>query len=246
MIGIINFTHSDPLYLSIKEKEKIVRENPKNILTMIKEKKLGGGMVSLVSLLENGLNLFRGANIHSISTTMSTLLVSRGEVMSKRMEVAVTSHTRTTEFYLEMVLKGLGIDYKLIHSSHTEADDLLTEADYALVIGDEALKVYRSKLRILLDTGFEFSRLYHLQPLYAAMAYRKDEMPPSEFSVLESAVHPDMKVVNAASMEAASRLDLPESILKRYYSVIRYDYPDLLDRTVEFVSKHLKSGSSGH
>lgn len=239
MIGIINFTHSDPLYSAIRKKEVIVRETPSRILRKVLDNELEGGMVSLVSLIENGLELCRGANIHSISTTMSTILVSSGKELKKDMEVAVTSHTRTTEFYTEMVLKGLGINYRMIHTDKTYADDLLESADYALVIGDEALKVYGGKQRILLDVGYEFSRVYHLQPLYATLGY-KGETVPDDMAAVNDAVFPSGKEVDDAVSSVSERLGLSRVLMKRYYSLIKYDYPAHLDRTVDFVRKHIR------
>lgn len=239
MIGVINFTHSDPLYSAIANKDAVLRESPRKILEMLLDGRLDGGMVSLVSLIQKGLKLSRGANIHSISTTMSTLLISNGRPLSKMMEVAVTSHTKTTEFYTEMVLKGLGIDYRMIHADQSGAEELLSISDYALVIGDEALQVYGSSRRILFDTGYEFSRLYHLQPLYAAMAYSSDE-EPHDMEIVNSAVFPSREIIEISAREAAKRLGLREDLLRRYYRLIRYDYPNHLDRTVDFVRKHIK------
>lgn len=240
MIGIIDFSHSDPLYSAIDRKDVIVRESPSRILNMVRDGQLEGGMVSLVSLLENNLSMCRGANIHSISTTMSTILVSNGSPISRDMEIAVTSHTRTTEFYTEMVLKGLGINYRLVHTDKTYAEELLNIADYALVIGDEALKVYGTSSRVLFDVGFEFSRLYHLQPVYAALAYRHGEEEPVDFSSVNKAVNPSREIVEKCSQDASERLGLRESLLKRYYSLIKYDYHGHLDKTVEFVKSHLR------
>ncbi len=240
MIGIINFTHSDPLYSAIARKEVIVRQSPARILRMILDNEIEGGMVSLVSLLENGLKLVRGANIHSISTTMSTILVSSGKKLKKDMEVAVTSHTKTTEFYTKMVLKGLGINYKMIHTDKTYAEDLLSAADYALVIGDEALKVYGGNYNVLLDTGYEFSRIYHLQPLYAALGHNGNE-EPEEMKTVNDAVHPSANDIDKSVQEASERLGLSRLLMKRYYSLIKYDYLGHLDRTVDFVKKYISS-----
>lgn len=238
MIGIINFTHSDPLYSAVRRKDLVVRDSPANILEKVLDGKLEGGMVSLVSLIRSNLNLSRGANIHSIATTMSTILVSNGKPISKNLEIAVTSHTRTTEFYTEMVLKALGINYKMIHTDYTDADDLLSVSDYALVIGDEALRVYGSSLRILFDTGFEFSRLYHLQPLYAVMGYTGSQEPEGMDAVNE-AVYPSSDDIETSASNASERLGLRLDLMRRYYSLIRYDYPSQLDRTIEFVMKHI-------
>ena len=169
MIGMINFSHSDPLYLAVEDKSHVIRDTPANIFTMLENGKLDAGMISLVTYLENRekFKLLKTANIHSLRTTMSTILVSRGTDLYNGMQIAVTSHTRTTEFYLKCVLDGMKLDYELIHTDKTEASDLLELADSALVIGDEAMSVYATRLKVIMDIGFEFSRLYSLSPVYA-------------------------------------------------------------------------------
>ena len=159
MIGIINFTHSDHLYSAYREKNLVLRETPKNIMKLILEGKLDCGMVSLFEYFENqkNLELVKSATIHSQRGTMSTLLVTRKNEIVSPMKIAVTEHTRTTAVYLELVLQKMNIDYSLIWSGRGDAEALLNEADYALVIGDEALKLYSKKLRRIWDLGLPFS-----------------------------------------------------------------------------------------
>ncbi|WP_075057250.1 hypothetical protein [Thermogymnomonas acidicola] len=146
------------------------RYEPGRILERLLDGQARTGMVSLLAYMENrdALRLSRSASIHTAHTTMSTLLLGRGQGgLRKSIEVAVTRYTRTTEFYLSLILRRLNVDFRLYRSDGTEAADLLGEREYALVIGDEALRAYSQGYSIVMDIGSEFSRLYNLAPLYA-------------------------------------------------------------------------------
>jgi predicted solute-binding protein len=166
---------------------------------------------------------------------MSTILVSRANKIRDGMKIAVTAHTKTTEFYLSSVLQNLKVEYDLVHTDKTSADDLLDIAEYALVIGDEAISVYGTDQNILMDIGYEFSRLYHLSPVYAVMVTRG---APEDYEVemLDRAVSGAEKYRDAAAMENSAKFGLPESIFKRYYSLIRYDFNRNVERTINFLS----------
>ena len=58
--------------------------------------------------------------------------------------------------------------------SGSECESLLENADYALVIGDDAIRAYSGYANILMDVGLEFSKLYGLEPVYAVSATRSN------------------------------------------------------------------------
>ena len=64
----------------------------------------------------------------------------------------------------------MGISFELKESRYSDYESLLKDADYALVIGDDAIKAYSGSANILLDVGLEFSKLYGLEPVYAVAA----------------------------------------------------------------------------
>ncbi|MEM0155356.1 MAG: MqnA/MqnD/SBP family protein [Thermoplasmataceae archaeon] len=241
MIGLINFRHSDPLARSLKS-GSFIRDHPKAILSQVLDGRLDCGMVSLVSYLENNreLGIMETANIHSLSNTLSTLLISNGGGLYNGMKIAVTSHTRTTEFYLERVLEKLGFSYSQMASSKTTAADLLSEADHALIIGDEAIRVFSGTDRILLDVGYEFSRLYSKPPVYAVSVYRKDrDFPAEDFEVLQDSVRraPESRKVSVS--ETVEALGVSTGIVEAYYRYIRYDFNRSVRDTIDYVSRNV-------
>lgn len=244
MIGIINFAHSDPLYLAMEDKKRVIRGTPKEILNTLFKKEIHLGMISLISYLENkeSLNLEESANIHSSKTTMSTLLISRGKGIFDGMRIAVTSHTRTTEFYLELILRKMGIRYEIVHTDKTSAEELLRIAEYALVIGDEALMVYNTQHRILMDVGYEFSRLFSMIPVYAVTVSLKGMNVKNDLDELNKAVEASSGYKDEASAINSKKFGLSKDVLLKYYSLISYSFDNQVRKTIEFIEEILRYG----
>lgn len=241
MIGIISFTHSIPLYLAYPHREMVRLDTPKRILGALQEGEIGCGMISLLEYLQNR-NIFSlepEAVIRSPKQTMSTLLVSDGAGLKQGITIAVTDHTRTTQFYLEYILRRMGLRYEIMGSRHTEADDLLKEAHYALVIGDEALRVFQSGHRIIWDIGYQFNLLTSLSPVFAVTVRRKDSECTDELVNLGKALAGSRSKVAEAVEIASGKTGIRRSILERYYSTIRYDYNAEAAKTVAFVDSLL-------
>ena len=238
MISLIDFTHSFPLIDAISSRTEIDTGTPAGNLEGILDGKYSMAMVSLVSYLENSedLELIRGANIHSRAQTLSTILVSRGKDLADEIDVAVTSHTKTTEFYMDQVLSRLGISCNKIHGKATESDDLLDMADFALVIGDEALRFYNGNGKIIFDIGFEFSHLFRLEPIYAVTVARKGEVDKGEVADLDFSVEASRNYIKKSINRAAGERNIDKNIMAYYYDLISYQYGSEIDRTVEFVS----------
>lgn len=240
MLGIINFTHSDHLYAAYGDKSLVLRETPKNILKYILQGKLDCGMVSLFEFLENQdrLELVESATIHSLKGTMSTLLVTRNATISSPMKIAVTEHTRTTAVYLELVLKRMKIEYTLVWSREREAEALLKEAEYALVIGDEALKVYSTDLKIVWDLGYQFNALYSMLPVFSVTVKAKGKKCSREIELLDQAVRDSPDNIEQFADEDARKLGLPVDTMRRYFHTILLDFNKEVKKTVDFLSKY--------
>ncbi len=233
MISLINFSHSDPLADAFGQDVNVTRENPFRNISMVLDGTVDVAMVSLVSYIENrhSLYLMKTANIHSRRQTLSTLLVSRIRYIKDPMEISVTANTRTTEFYLVRILDALGLKYKITHSSKIEAFDLLEESDYALVNGDEALKVYGTDLHIIMDVGLQFSSLYGLYPVYAVSVSRND----AGTRELDRAVKMSSNFRAADAEKLSKRLGIGINIAKKYYDSIEYSFSPQVGKTIEYV-----------
>ncbi len=237
MLGIINFTHSDPLYRAFETPSLVVRDTPKKLLEMLLNGKIDCGMVSLLEYFGHmeALELVESATIHSKNATMSTLLISRTHEIKEPMKIAVTEHTKTTAFYLELILKKLGLSYELKWSKEREADALLREEDYALVIGDEALKVFGTQHVIIWDIGSQFSSLYSSMPVFSVTVKRKGSDCSKEIQQLDNAIAGSKKFHEECADEDSKKLNLDISILRQYFQTIRYDFDSEVLRTLRFV-----------
>lgn len=242
MISLIDFTHSFPLIEALSSQTEMARGNPSHNLKGILNGDYSLAMVSLVSYLENmdDLELIKGANIHTRSQTLSTLLVSRGNDLRNDMEVAVTAHTRTTELYMDLVLSRMGIGPKKIYSKATEAEELLEEAEYALVIGDEALRYFHGNRKIILDIGYEVSHFFKLYPLYAVTVARKGSVDMEEVEILARSVAMSHDYVAESIRKASMERGISSNLLAYYYDLISYEYSQNLDRTLDFVKYMLE------
>jgi predicted solute-binding protein len=242
MISLIDFTHSFPLIRALSSQTKLSRGSPADNLKGVMDGKYSMAMVSLVSYLENtdDLALVKGANIHTKAQTLSTLLVSRGKDLKDRMEVAVTAHTRTTELYMDLVLSRMGISPDKIYSKATEATELLDDAEYALVIGDEALRYFHGDGKIILDIGYEVSHFFKLEPLYAVTVARKDSVDMDEVSLLEKSVDMSRDYIEESIEKASTERGISRDLLEYYYTLINYEYSIKQDRTMDFVKYMLE------
>lgn len=229
--------------MALKE-GSFIREHPREIFDHVLDGTIDSGMVSLVSYLEETrrLGIMETANIHSTRNTLSTLLISNGRPLDRHIEIAITAHTRTTEFYLRQVLRAMNVEFKIALSKSTDAADLLSEADYALVIGDEAIRSFAQNHRILLDVGYEFARLYSLPPVYAVTVYRKNmDFPKDDFDILQNGLSAVNDFKKEARELASERLGVPRQIMRAYYDCIRYDFTTSVGNTIKFVSDRLVS-----
>ncbi|MEM0157454.1 MAG: MqnA/MqnD/SBP family protein [Thermoplasmataceae archaeon] len=238
MIGLINFTHSCPLHKAYPEPAEMILATPREIISLIMDGHLSCGMVSLVEYFNHRdiLDLEKSAVISSRGPVISTLLVSRGSRPHNGMKIAVTRHTRTTEMYLKYILQCEGIEYETRQSSSTEAQDLLNEAEFALVIGDEALKAFSGGLRIIWDIGYEFNRISSHAPVFAVTVRRKESDCTTEISHLNTAMLRAHEFRERCATESSRNLGIPQTVLRRYYSLVRYEFTTETSKSIDFAS----------
>ena len=237
MLGIINFIHSDPLFQAIEDKSLAYRDTPKKLLEMLLNGKINCAMISLLEYFrhKDSLEIVESATIHSKNATMSTLLVSREPGIREPMKIAVTEHTKTTAFYLELVLKKLDIRYELLWSQKRDAASLLDEAEYALVIGDEALKVFSSHYNIIWDVGSQFSSTYSKMPVFSVTVKRKGVDCSEELRQLDTAILGYGQFAEGFAQEDGKKLGIDPSVLRQYFRTIKHDFNSEVRRTIGFM-----------
>ena len=229
--SFLKMSHSDPLVLSYG-RDGYLRSSPEKCLKSVISGESLKAMVSLVSYIENmdRLKMIDGPLISFRNQSVSTLLISRDRYLSNDIEIAVSGDTRTTEFYMERVLEAMRIKFNVKRSTGIEASDLLEESPYALVIGDEALKVYGSRYRILLDIGYEFSRIFQMIPVYAVSTALSDSTVNSEDFFLKTD-----QFRSKCTYDLSDRLGISGMIVSRYYSNLSYLPSKSTKATIDFV-----------
>ncbi len=230
-------SHSDPLVLAYGS-SGYVRQSPSASIKSVLDGSSRNAMVSLVSYLKHmdDLEVIPQPNIAFSGQTLSTLLISSsGTHLKNEMEIAVSADTKTTLMYMELVLKRMKVDYRLKYSESIEAEELLQEAGYALVIGDEALRVFNSTRKICLDIGYEFNRLYHMEPVYA-VSVRLTGADDPDTSWCDKAVG----FKSRCSLDLSSRIGIPQLIAERYYNSVYYSNSPAVRNTVSFAASAVK------
>ena len=235
--SFLKMSHSDPLVLSYG-KDDYARLSPDKCLKSVLSGESLRSMVSLVSYIENidRIGMIDGPLISFKNQSVSTLLISNERYLSDDIEIAISGDTRTTEFYMERVLESMRIGFNIRRSGKIEAGDLLEEAPYALVIGDEALKIYGSRYRILLDIGFEFSRIFQMIPVYAvSTALSGSSIIPDDFFIRTDQFR------QKCTDDLSNRLSISRLIVSRYYSNLSYLPSKSTKATIDYVSSFFKS-----
>ena len=237
MIGLINLSHSDPLSMTFSPDE-IIRKSAWDNYRDLDEGKTEIGMISLVTYLEHSdkLNLVKSINIHTKANSISTVLLSRSGYLKNNMKINVTSLTKTTEFYLKLVLEKMGISFELKESRYSDYESLLKDADYALVIGDDAIKSYSGSANILLDVGLEFSKLYGLEPVYAVAASRNviDDIAVND---LNRHIEEPKKYIGESAERNSLKFHVKKELMEAYYRVMDYSFNDSVMKTIESTRK---------
>ena len=240
MIGLINLSHSDPLYMSFPPGETVRNSAAVNLKSLL-EGRIEIGMVSLVSFLKNmdRLELIESMNIHSRANTVSTLLVSKLNYLKDTLKINVTSLTKTTELYLKLVLDRMGVSYQIKESDYSDADNLLKTADYALIIGDNAMEAYSGNLNILMDIGLEFAKQYNMYPVYAvSAAFHGTDVDDSMVNYLNGRIVESKKYINEAVRLNSIKFKVKEEVMREYYRSIDYSFTDPVMKTIDFI-EHL-------
>ncbi|MCL4345912.1 MAG: hypothetical protein M1375_03540 [Candidatus Thermoplasmatota archaeon] len=228
---LINLIHSEPLAAHLEGRFSIHRGTTRENLKMVLSGKTDYAMVSIVDYFRhmNELELVHGPTITGKIHSMSNLVISRDLDPYPGMNVAVTAETDTTAFFLREILDEMYPGSNLIRSRRSKPDELLSEEDFALVIGNNALTVYESSFRVLFDVTKMFGKLFDLYSIYAVTVARKDSgMNISMKGEFEVEPWEKTELVDSVS----SKFGISRNIISDYFSAISYDYDSVIEKQI--------------
>ena len=230
-LRLINLIHSDPLDYIATEKFEVSRSDTRSNLRDLLDGKVDYAMISLVDYFKNreSIVLIDGPTISGKGKSDSNLLVSNGIDPFPGMRIAVTSETETTAFFLKIILQRLYPESELIRSRNNSVVDLLKEEDFALVIGNRALDIYRTDTKIIFDITHMISKLFNMHSIYAVTASLNGREYDENLVQLKNI--PRWTITR--DLERISKEhNLEKSILAEYYNSLTYDLNNLMKKEI--------------
>ena len=174
------------------------------------------GLVPVIEMKRQGLELFPGCGIACRGPVRSILLVSRVPWPEVR-TLAADAGSRTSVMLARIILgRKFGLEPE-VRTRPADLAAMLAECDAALVIGDPALHIDPAALpHAWMDLGEEWTRLTGLPMVFAVWAGRPGIVTPERtLTFLESYRYGKDHLDEIAAAEEARR-GLPAALIRRY------------------------------
>ncbi len=228
---MINLIHSDPLDHVAEENFEVSRSDTRSNLRDLLDGKVDYSMISLVDYFKNreSLSLADGPTISGRGKSDSNLLVSNGSDPFPGMRVAVTSETETTAFFLKLILERLFPGSVLIRSRSNSVENLLKEEDFALVIGNRALDIYRTDTKIIFDITHMISKIFNMHSIYAVTVSLTDKGTDENLVALKNI--PRWTITRDLD-RISKEHNMEKAILNEYYQSLTYDLNSLMRKEI--------------
>jgi chorismate dehydratase len=219
-VGIVNFLNSKPLawgFLKGHHADLFAPSYhpPALVARLLGQGNLDIGLIPSVEVQRiPGLKVLPDLCIASRHEVRSVLLVSRCPIAQIR-RVSLDQNSRTSAALLRILLHEMhGLDPEYVHE-RPDAERMLAESDAALLIGDPALKIDRSRYSVI-DLAGEWSRLTGLPFVFAVWAVRPEvELPDLPF-YFKSSLRYGLSSLDTLVREAAAELSLDSSEVRAY------------------------------
>lgn len=202
-LGHINYLNSHPLYAGLLQTGAIddvelVTGTPTALAALLHSGELDVAPLSLIEYLRNAERylLLPGLAIGSRGTVQSVRLAGRVAPENLRGPVAMTDASATSQVLLSILMRELWRNDVPLVSRPVEFPDVLGDAEAALLIGDDALRLDTSvgpdadELHIT-DLGEAWLKLTGLPMVFAVWAARRDFAyeRPGDVAQLADALH---------------------------------------------------------
>lgn len=169
-VGSVRYLNAVPLTRGLDD--EVTFKTPSELAAMLRRNELDAAMVSVTEVLMNDrYDILDGVAIASLGEVRSVLLAHRKPITEVRV-VHCDPASLTSVNLIKVLLaeRGLFPEFKTL-----ETYDPGSLPDFALVIGDPALDLFRNPGDLsILDLGAEWYERYNLPFIYAVWAIRRD------------------------------------------------------------------------
>ncbi|MGH9361637.1 MAG: menaquinone biosynthetic enzyme MqnA/MqnD family protein [Thermoanaerobaculia bacterium] len=219
-VGIVNFLNSKPLawgFLKGHHADLFAPSvhPPAMVARLLSQGNLDIGLVPSIEVQKiPGLKVIPDLCVAATREARSVLLVSQRPWQEVR-RVALDQNSRTSVALARILFRErFRIDPEMTQQ-RPDLERMLADADAALLIGDPALKVDRSRFHVL-DLAAEWHALTGLPFVFALWAARPEvEFPDLPF-YFKSSLRYGLSSLDALVREAAAELDLDSSEVRAY------------------------------
>ena len=220
-IGVVAYLNSRPLARGLERwradgRFELVYLPPAQVADELAAGRLDVGLLPSIELLRiPGLSVIPGLAIAATHEVRSVLLVSKVPIREVR-RVALDLNSRTSVALVRLVLQeryGVRPEFS---GAAPELETMLATSDAALVIGDPALHVDRSRY-VVLDLAGEWFELTGLPFVFAVWAARDGVDLGAVGELLRASYELGRSELEAIVDEAARDAGLPPAVLADYY-----------------------------
>ncbi|MEJ2085270.1 MAG: menaquinone biosynthesis protein [Acidobacteriota bacterium] len=219
-IGIVDYLNSRPLAWSFLPGVPVEGLEPFFLSPAIIAESLASGEldVGLIPTIElqriGGLSVVPGLCVAAHREVRSVLLVSRVDIHDIN-SLALDENSRTSAALIRIILRDL---YEIDPAATTckpDVSKMLRFADAALVIGDPALAIDRSRY-LVLDLAVEWRRLTGKPFVFAVWAIRKGVDLGRRLGLFRQSLVRGLENIETLVQTAASEQSLPKSEVREY------------------------------
>ncbi len=196
---------------------------------------------------ERELEMVPALSVHSVGPSLSSIVVSDGETSIQNGDsIAVTNHTETSIMMLKIILERKGINVNFVTNIGADAKDLLSEAPFALTIGDDALMSTINGYRTIYDIGEEWWNLTHTPAVFAVtvansnISQKEPERIRKAVELLSKAVKYREESLDEIARHASIRLNLPVKLLLQYFQMIKLDFNNDVEKGLKRFLNEIK------
>ncbi len=250
-IGVVAYINSRPLARGLERWKDdgrfvLVYLSPAKLADELAAGRLDVGLLPSVELLRiPDLSVVPGLAIAATREVRSVLLVSKVPIREIR-RVALDRNSRTSAALVKIVLaERYGIAPETSPAA-PELERMLETADAALVIGDPALRIDRSRY-VVLDLAGEWFELTGLPFVFAVWAVRKDVDAAAIADLLRSSFELGRREMSEIIAETARESGLQAAVVGDYFERnLRFEMTDAeRDGLSAFLRRAASSSASG-
>ena len=217
--GCHDFLNIKPLINPIARNEiphrfSLTMDTPSRLSDLMQQGSLDLAWIpSIVYARLNGCLIIPGFSISSFHSVKSVLLISKKE-MGEIKKIALDQSSRTSVAMIKIILKEYGVRPEFITLA-PDFQEMMKEADAALIIGDNALRVKKEGYRVY-DLGEEWYRMTGLPFVHALLLVKPEFSLGDQLAVLHQAREIGLSRTERIIDEESDHAGLDKELLRDY------------------------------